>query len=166
MADMLHGVQDGRVLKGFIRAVGVFLVVMLGVLVAKDRLGNPSAAPQPPAGTNLMLIALANHGFARSGRVQNTFFVPRKPSLGGHYVIYWREENLLLRFPSEPVAPEAVTMPSLVIRKSWKLDVQNLRPPGDRALATSTYAETWEWALHAMCDAVADGRMHVLSLKP
>lgn len=147
-------------------AVLVLFAAVLIWLLIKERSSNQSAALQPPAGTNQMFRALANYGFSHSGRAQNTFFIPPKPNLGGHYVIYWKEENLLFTFPEEQIAPEAVTAPSLVIEKTWTLDSNNFKLPGDRTFATSTYLETWEWALQRMYDAVAKGKMHVLNHKP
>ena len=163
---MSRGVQKYRIANWSMSAVLVLFISVLIWLLVKDGASNQTAALQPPPGTNQMLRALANYGFARSGRAQNTFFIPPKPNLGSHYVIYWKEENLLFTFPEEQIAPEVLTAPSLVIKNTWTLDSQNFKLAGDRALATSTYLETWEWALQRMYDAVAKGKMHVLNHKP
>lgn len=81
-------------------------------------------------------------------------------------MIYWKEENLLFTFPAEEITPEAVEMPALVINRTWTVDSQNFKLAGDRALATSTYLQTWDWALQRLFEAVAKGEMHVLSPEP
>lgn len=147
-------------------AVLVLFISVSVWLLVKDRSSNQSAAIQPPAGTNQILRALANYGFVRSGRAQNTFFIPPKPNFGEHYVIYWKEENLLFTFPAKGITPEAVTTPSLVIARTWTVDSQDFRFRGDPEAQTSTYLEYWDWALQRLFDAVATGNMHVLNHKP
>jgi hypothetical protein len=147
--------------------VFVLAVVVAGCLAWWQTRNKPVAPPGPaPANTNQMLRALANYGFTRSGRAHNTFFIPPKPNFGEHYVIYWKEENLLFTFPAEQITPEAVDAPALVINRAWTADSQNFRLRGDPEAQTSTYLEYWDWALQRLFEAVAQGEMHVLSPEP
>jgi hypothetical protein len=150
-------------------SASMFLLLVTIILVhlfLNSRSGNHSAVLQSPTGTNRFFMALANYGFSKSGRVLNTFFIPPKANLGSNYVIYWKEENMLFTFPVGEVTTDSVTMPHLVIGKSWSLDSKNFKLPTDHSLATSTYLDTWEWALERMYDAVAKGKMQVLSHQP
>jgi hypothetical protein len=154
------------------RSIHLMRVLVLAVVVAGclawwlTRHEPPVQTGMAPANTDQMLRALANYGFTRSGRAQNTFFIPAKPNFGDHYVIYWREENLLFTFPAEEITPEAVEMPALVINRTWTVDSKNFRLRGDLEAQTSTYLEYWDWALQRLFEAVAKGEMHVLSPEP
>ncbi len=158
--------QNKKFTSRSVSVVLLLLTIILVQLVFIIRSGNRPAVLQSPVGTNRFFMALANYGFSKGGRVLNTFFIPPKANLGSNYVIYWKEENMLFTFPVGEVTTASVTMPHLVIGKSWSLDSKNFKLPTDRSLATSTYLETWEWALERMYDAVAKGKMQVLSHQP
>ena len=147
-------------------AILVSFAFLLGWALASAKRTDTLGLAFSPANTNQMLSALANYGYARSGRLQNTFYIPAQPNLGSNYVVFWKEENLLFSFPAEKISPDAVTRPSLVIESIWTLDSKSFRLPGDREAKTSTYLESWDWALQRVFDAVAKGKMHVLNHQP
>ncbi len=76
-------------------------------------------------------------------------------------MIYWRDENVLFSFPTA-INPEVVDTPSVVVARTWKLNQESFRPPGDKELETSTYLESWDWALQELFECVVRGDMYQL----
>lgn len=147
-------------------ALCAIIAFSLGWVVSNAKRTDQPESAGSAVSTNQMLRALANYGYARSGRVQNTFFIPAAPNLGSNYVIFWKEENLLFSFPAGRISPDAIARPSLVIESAWTLDSKSFRLPGDREAKTSTYLESWDWALQRVFDAVGKGKIYVLNHKP
>lgn len=147
-------------------ALCALIAFSLGWVVASAKRIDQPESVGSAVSSNQMLRALANYGYARSGRMQNTFFIPATANLGSNYVVFWKEENLLFSFPAGKISPDAVTRPSLVVESVWTLDSKSFRLPGDHEAKTSTYLESWDWALQRVFDAVGKGKMYVLNHKP
>ncbi len=127
-------------------------------------LGRPEAAGQadgaePPS--TIVLKALAKLGHLEGHPNLNTFYIPKKPNAGDLFVIYWKEKNVLFYYPSDG-APEIAEYPSLVRGHEYRVEEATFRRRADADYATSTYLESYGWALDRLVEAIVDGNRYEL----
>jgi hypothetical protein len=122
--------------------------------------GGEVDGPKP-----IVLKALAKLGHLEGHLTRNTFYIPRKPNAGDLFVIYWKEKNVLFYYPKDG-APEIAEHPSLVRGHEYRVEEATFRRTGDSDYATSTYLESYGWAMDRLIDAVVNGRRYDLEYQP